>query len=111
MIVWRVENDKGEGPYIHPRFHSYKLSDMAFAHRNSTHPDPFDENIKFDESYYCGFHNHSSVLEWFDGYIDILTEYNYKIVKYKANNVLLGKKQVMFKKSTARQICSIRLTL
>jgi hypothetical protein len=115
MIVWRVQNSNGEGPYNA----GLNISDeLNAAHRNEEHPIPMNDGIPcmfYGEiysdcgtpKYYCsGFRTKKELKVWFDGWLEKLQNRGFSITKLKVpkKSVHLGKKQLTFLSSDAKSV-------
>lgn len=129
MIVYRIEDAFGRGPY---RDHSLRdfsanqiedLAEMVEYHRDSQHPHPSEDGIdsesvflpstsvldgrQFNPAYYCGFDSIESLCEWFSSFEPALAAAGFSVYEYEIDetvegSVLFGHKQVVFKKEFAR---------
>lgn len=102
-IIYRVEHkETGIGPY---RNHGHIIKNhmyMVWAHEDSEHPSPSEDDLQIDSSYYFGFTSLMDLKRWFKGWLTLLYKSGYKVVEYKcpANQVKVGvsKTQCIFKK-------------
>jgi len=105
MFVWRVQNEKGIGPYMGG---AWDWMDDEIKHIKSDHPPVFVDSplIKFWMSmqssernlWKCGFKSREQLLTWFS--IDELAKLNlqgFKVVAFEADEVKEGEYQVIFK--------------
>ncbi len=105
MIVWRIENEQGQGPY-----HGVPSLYRAFnCEANSMHPSPGTDGIKNyrDDEHVCGFISIGKMHDWFDrDYKKWLRKNEYLLAQYKAKpyNVKIGRKQCVFDKVRATLI-------
>ena len=98
MYVYRIENNKGIGPYI-GNVEPWQSSN----HDNK--PNPIDESLIACRStlknyhYYCGFKDLNQLQAWFTPCeITTLSKQGFKIKRMKAYDIRIGKQQVIFKK-------------
>jgi hypothetical protein len=96
MVIWRLQNEYGVGPYSSLGF------TLLERHQGSnSHPgiNP-DTNGKFCRGMICGFPKYGKLKKWFGEYLPELKNLGFKVVKVKVlkKNVLFGKsgKQVAF---------------
>ena len=108
MIIYRIENDKGNGPYN--CFNDWVID--KWNHNDLDHPEPWEDYI-FDKIYdmnedildfYCGFDKLYMLYNWFsDQELKNLKDIGYNIVEIEIdkNWVIFGKseRQIMFKYS------------
>lgn len=119
MVVYRVENEEGVGPY-----HSswYYHSEIGYLHSNSKHPSIQTDKIiegkigrlSYDEykKYFCGFKSLLQYKEWFSLRLrKLLKKHNFKLNIYKIDkrNVIQSDKQIVFKLSKAKFVKTIDL--
>lgn len=115
MLVYRVENERKQGPYHYSSELSNQLCD---AHENDPeHPGATDfmggdctsdrdcteavSNFrKLYSDYIFGFSSLDDVYAWFQGFLDDLALDEFKIVCYNVDHVVegLSKKQCIFKR-------------
>jgi hypothetical protein len=106
MIVYRVENKRGEGPYTRRR----KVSDwLCDRHVDiEKHPSLVEDGIyEWKRAHKCGFSSLKKLKAWFDKEeLKALYEAKFDIVRYEVDkkDVLVGKKQVMFNRRKARRV-------
>lgn len=104
MLVYRVENERGIGPYLS---FSPLLEDMGKAHADRGHPDPYDDGITgMMASEYCAVRSLEDAQTWFDGYGEVLDEAGFELNVWEAQDVTEGVAQVVFRKDTARVVAS-----
>ncbi|HRQ86921.1 MAG TPA: hypothetical protein PLY16_02310 [Candidatus Saccharibacteria bacterium] len=108
LMVWRVENTAGDGPY-------WNLGSFIWAvgpHNPSTgRPGPYEDEILVHElkrlgfthrrplppDYTFGFETREDALKWFDPReLEKLAEYGYHLVEVPARRVIRGATQVIF---------------
>lgn len=102
VSVFRVENSRGWGPYqseFYPDEYAGDLTDMAYDHNK--YPTPFYDGFEaFSEEHFCGFLSVDHLIEWFEGYLDLLFEAGYRVAEYSIlnKNIVKGCKtnQVFF---------------
>jgi len=96
-IIWRVQNVKGQGPYLGPGRPA-----MGFDHSlESGHPIPFhDTGIKrfiIEGKEFCGFESREQLEQWFlTKELKKMIKAGYKIVQIKGVITARGEKQVLF---------------
>lgn len=113
MIVYRVENDNGRGPY-RPGWNqdnidlsidqSILATEIGNAHNDDNlRPAPWIDGIKnwdFDDLYEprFGFMSIGELIQWFDGWLDFLELYGYSFRAFEIEDqyVIVGKRQVVF---------------
>ena len=106
MIVYRVENEEGKGPY-RDRSPSEFRDDMVDRHSCCPdHPLPEDDGLlaihKLGLEISYGFSSLESLHEWFSEYeLEMLYNEGYVIQTYEASEVHKGEHQVVFAKQTA----------
>lgn len=104
MIVWRVENKEGFGPY-------QALDDYGWDHQNQDHqPRPWDD-LDFDgheiRDYRFGFSSQEQMQAWFgDKDRAFLASHGFELVLYDVppDAILTGEKQVAFKRDQSTLI-------
>lgn len=112
MIVYRVENASGVGPYHgsmwHPSRHQNKL----------THPNPmWDEGMceewarrvggMYGSQYVFGFKSMEQLHEWFNAEeLEHVREYKYDIVAFEVaeTDVIMGERQLAFVRASAQML-------
>lgn len=112
MIVYRIENEKGIGPYQGQE--NGPLSKLYYAHHDQDHPvASVDFPCKFSFFYNCGdfvfgFQSLQSCAKWFVGFVVFMRNYGFKLAKYEIDpsKIIIGQsgKQIIFKKSDAKKI-------
>lgn len=104
MVVWRVDNENGRGPYRGTGL------GILCGFSSSNHPMPWEDIEGWCEKnnkheYIFGFESLQSLVGWFRDELDVLDNHHvdWSITKYKVhgNCVLKGKKQVAFKATKA----------
>lgn len=112
MLVYRVENEKGTGPYIGGALeilwvmrehHSTFYDDPE----DDPHPGPSEDGIPWmmaDE--YSAVQSPEAAQAWFEGYGEVLDEAGFEMTVWDAQDVRCGGKQVVFRKDTARMVAS-----
>lgn len=105
IIVYRVENYEGLGPY---QGQSYgPLSKLCHKHNNSNYPclveDFYGTMPSWD--YVFGFQSYQHYKKWFFGFIGLMRSHGFKLSKYEieSSKIIIGKsgKQIIFQKSDA----------
>lgn len=107
MLVYRVENDEGFGPYQYLWEYTY---DILVSHDNESHPSPYVDWVdggwfKYRDDLFCGLISLEHLKKWFEGWLDVLTEHGFQIVTYEATEVYFGddQGQVLFLKEGVPQ--------
>lgn len=98
MLVYRVQNEIGVGPYRTYRRHPV-VQKMFDAHDSSSHPQPKDDGIEdFGEHHLSGFASVRDLRMWFEGFLSALIRHGYSIVivEVPESAVLYGGEQVMY---------------
>ncbi len=96
MIVYRVENKAGCGPYF-TRGSWYGRKWIADSHKFTEHtPSAYLDVDGFERGMLCGFTSLEDLYTWFDGWLDLLIFSGFKVVEYDVVGVLEGEKQVCF---------------
>ena len=99
MIVYRVENEDGKGPYEGTCDWSlWQTRD----HVEPSHPGPKDDGIDIEmEVDYCGFASFGQLRDWFESEeLVMLRKLGFKVrrIRVPRSRVKFGKKQVVFRK-------------
>lgn len=96
MIVWRVQNKEGLGPYM-------SIDSILWrrrSHDTRRHPEPPEDNIplmEVRESWKCGFKTKKQALEWFaKTELVRLERLGFTLQKVEAKRVWRGNRQVVF---------------
>lgn len=106
-VVWRVENYKGQGPYVdfciwdnrndewaHGKTHN---SIWIRGHRYPAHPNPGQEGLNRSDVHLCGFESLDQLLSWFTWKeIRKMKRHGFRVVRRQASEVVRGKKQLIF---------------
>jgi hypothetical protein len=103
MLVYRVEDDEGGGPYRGDNH----VDGMGSKHTDSDHPAPCDDGLPFLPPDYmnCGFASLSQFKAWFDQDDRWDLKVNgFRLRIFKADVVDHGEKQVMFHRGRARLV-------
>ena len=125
MIVYRIENDRGLGPYEEAylmQFHHEFFRDEDDENRwFLSHPSPWkdprslqrvfkDNNYYNFSKYHCGFSTIKQMKAWFDkdNYFHWLHEHGFKLVVYRGP-ARYGEYQAIVKKSEAVKIREVSL--
>jgi hypothetical protein len=107
MIVYRVENRDGEGPYR--AFLPNEMYDW------NHHPSPREDGIEFQEYHYFGFCSKEQLYKWFRyPWVNrTLNREGYRLVTYQVskNYIILGENQLVFTKAEAQKRCAEPLTM
>lgn len=104
-IIYRIENNKGIGPYNPDS--SVRMSTLFGddIHADWQHPAIWEDYTKIVhaelQQYYCAFHDKSLIMKWFEPiHIEKLLENGYIIREIEVEEYLKGNsgKQCFFKK-------------
>lgn len=112
MIVYRVEDEHGNGPYV-ARVRGYNGPRTRAAERlgrllrdqhgwgDHDHPSPAEDGIAVPEhrdTYVCGFASLDQATQWFAGWGERLYTGGYDLMAYDVpdEHVRVGDRQVMF---------------
>ena len=108
MLVYRVENNQGIGPYkVYPKPNS--IMELCEAHNSSrAHPAPGADpglGVFMQKDYFCGFASEAVLKKWFHGWRKHLRTAGFHMAVYQARKVLVSKYtgQVIFKKGLAKK--------
>jgi len=111
MLVYRIENAQGFGPYRQEPYHNDMVSNfnphsvnMWDFERQQPRPIPRNDGIEnMQEDEFCGFSSLDDLIQWFDSLIPQLEFYDYcvSIYKVKKRFVRFGKRQVVFQRAKA----------
>lgn len=87
MIVYRVANENGHGPYISSnltRAVKDALEPMYDVHWGAHHPTPdFDHPGHFiREDEICAFSSQTQLLDWFDGFEELLDSLGFRVYEF-----------------------------
>jgi hypothetical protein len=119
MIVFRIEDADGQGPYRTCN----KSFECAFENDFLKHPTPFQDSLlsplwrKLDrnerDQFSCAFKSEEQLNSWFynQEFLEWLHANGFHMALYRAfaDEVLIGHSQVAFKKSDAALITAISL--
>jgi hypothetical protein len=109
MLVFRVENNSGVGPYTSGAVDTIDYSRL-FSPRC---PGPLNDGIRrTDEDDHFAFKDVSQLRKWFIKRIrGNLTKKGFSMAIYRVPDKLVkhGKRQVVFKKSRSRLLCKLQL--
>jgi len=99
MLVFRIENSKGLGPYnqwINKKIPQV-IIDLLDSHCLSyTHPD-ISWEVSMSKEYVCGFRSLRQLCRWFTKQeLLILMNNGFNVCVYETFNVKLGKTQIAF---------------
>ena len=76
MLIYRIENSKGIGPYHDGAIHNVKSSDMFYGKHC---PGPFTDNIyQVNKEFYYGFQSMWHLRRWFNKQVRKETSSFYK---------------------------------
>ena len=109
MLIYRIENSKGIGPYHSKIIYSIESRDMFCWERC---PGPIEDTIyEANEEFYYGFKSMWQLRRWFNKQVrkeivkhSYTTDFYYSIYKVDPSHVKIGKKQVAFIKNKAKLI-------
>lgn len=105
MIIYRIENSQGIGPF-HGLF-SHKLYGTdkynAWIKHSKSLPSAiveFGSHLTLTPYYVCGCQSLDDLMVWFEEFLPELNKFGYSIRQYDVDeeNILIGAKQVMFVK-------------
>lgn len=103
MLVYRVENASGEGPY-NGAF--CRKEGMSYRHSDNRHPGPYHYKSLLSgisKSEYCGFNSIDNARKWFAGFIRSLDAEGFHLSVYESSSARVGRfGQTLFVKSEAR---------
>lgn len=98
MIIYRVEDPHGRGPYI-----GYRVPGIGDAHNDDQHPSPVQDGTVasrwwLKDHHLFGFATEARLREWFEGWEVQLTEADFQIHTYRVglDRVHLGMEQLVF---------------
>ena len=106
MLVYRIENKRGQGPYCS----NHKYQDWLCDRHSDIekHPSPVEDGIyEWTKSHKCGFSSLKKLKAWFNTEeLKALYAAKFDIVRYEVDkkDVLVGQKQVMFNRRKARRV-------
>jgi hypothetical protein len=103
MLVYRVEDDKGCGPYRGDNH----VDGMGEKHSDSDHPAPGDDGLPFlpADTMHCGFASLDQFKAWFDQHDRWDLGVNgFRLCVFESDLVDHGDKQVMFHRERARLV-------
>lgn len=113
MIVYRVENAEGEGPYWHSVENAIGISIGTIHNKCHNHPAPSEDIVdtqfdRFSNQWYYGCLSLEQLVKWFtlpENYFPLLREKGFYIVAYECEDkdVAKGDKQCAFKRGRARR--------
>lgn len=92
--ILRVQNIMGEGPYT-----GGACRDFYRLHEPPSHPNPMGEGLVYNmNGWRCGFKDREQLESWFnDRELEILKSRGYNVEELEVNEVIIGKKQLVFK--------------
>lgn len=106
MIVYRIENDNGVGPYCSARVMLTMLRQHNADRVN--HPVGYVDGIDWSDDGVYGFDNIQKLRDWFRGFVAPLMREGYSIVKYDVPDhhvrMSQSKLQLTFDRSEAVEI-------
>jgi hypothetical protein len=106
MQVWRVENSTGEGPYSACTGTGWMKRD----HDGEDHPSPWEDELlrpfwvslrksRVETHWLFGFESKEALTKWFtQDELKALTELGFAVKAYDAEQVRLGRTQLIFLK-------------
>jgi hypothetical protein len=107
MLIYRIENDNGLGPYQH---HEGQFSDaypMMCDHSDNRHPSPWHSSSGLSSIYefeYCGFDSIVSLAEWFADYLDELDSEGFWVSVYESDARVGHYGQALFQRECATKV-------
>lgn len=111
MLVYRVENENGNGPYMafNPALYAMREDHGTWYPdpADDPHPNPYGDGLGgmyADE--YSAVQSPEAAQTWFEGYGEVLHEAGFELTVWDAQDVRCGQKQVVFRKDTAKQVAS-----
>lgn len=110
MVVWRVENEYGEGPY-----HSSEGLRTMKQWQERPHtpengcPGPYEDgftekaiDMMIRRKVSCGFRSERQLKDWFTPFeLTMLATFGFKPKKVLAKKVFLGRHQIMFVRASS----------
>ena len=110
MLVYRVENGKGEGPYRHG--YPEKLGiHYDWRHKADAlrYPHPYNDGIHLPAltvNHSFGFKSVGDLHNWFADAFQALDRYGFRVCTYEVpeSDVLMGIKQLAFDSSRAERV-------
>lgn len=105
MIVYRVEDGAGGGPYRGGRWED--LLGVLISGSSSAHPMPTEDGIPIigTKGWHCAFASIPQAKAWFDASeCELMAERGFQLSVYDAPKVEVGRHQVMFDPEPARFI-------
>ena len=97
MIIYRVENERGMGPYS-GEFATYDEVGLPFK-GSPKHPAPYDDGLSDPRLVdRFGFRDLLQLVDWFDLWLDGLESAGFRVVRINTwkRYVIFGNKQLMF---------------
>ena len=109
MLIYRIENKRGQGPYCSKHKDQYLRCWLCDRHSDiEKHPSPDEDGIyEWKRVHKCGFSSLRKLKAWFNKEeLKALYEAKFDIVRYEVDkkDVLVGQKQVMFNRRKARRV-------
>lgn len=110
--IWRIENEKGEGPYnkqspLTEAFAQIAPEQAPLPHNDTKLHSSFGRVVTY-YGYNFGFADLESYKAWFSdiAHRNMLAANNFKLVEYqlKKSDVVYGSKQVAFRRDNAEAI-------
>lgn len=106
MIVYRVENCNGVGPYQYPgrdNDDAFALHDLIMQEHNycRCHPGPGREGFALTLDHVFGFTSTASMDKWFEHMGQMLEDCGFSVMEYEVESDFIqhGKAQVTFPRS------------
>lgn len=102
MLVYRVEDSEGRGPYRKRAGYVHEWSKDENGHNDYNHPSPYQDGLPgmWDmESYICGFKSKAQLKAWFsEEELSNLEALGFSIKTFEVpkSDVKVGGKQVIF---------------
>lgn len=105
MIVYRVENWKGEGPY-RAGYRTTSLDYLNYRESTYFHPLPYEDGIEHSNDHFFGFANFVAFYAWFGHTLRELSMNGCFLCEYEVDDryVIKGKRQLAFRKDRAKLI-------
>lgn len=94
MIVYRVENKAGLGPYCSDWFgQNWICNSHDFADHT---PNAINDVLGFEDGMLCGFNHLKDLETWFRGWLDLLIFAGFRVVEYNVIGIIEGDCQICF---------------
>jgi hypothetical protein len=122
MLIYRIENKDGEGPYWCRFDFPYKHPILTMGEDHCAdpvnHPSASKEMMKlgyaedeFTKHHVCGFGSIDQMVQWFDSWLNQLEEWGFYLVEItiNANDIMIGNTQVAF--DSRKVLCKKQIPL